>query len=49
MEEIETEWCGQSYGFVFQDEASSTVLNALKAMNRGGRKTKTERIAVVKE
>ena len=31
-----------------QDEASSTVLNALKAVDRGSRKTRNGRIAVVK-
>ena len=46
--EIETEWCGQIYGFIFQNDASSTVLNALKATDRGSRKTRRERIAVAK-
>ena len=32
----------------FQDEVSSTVLNALKAVDRGSRKTRMERTAAVK-
>ena len=35
-------------GYFFQDETSSTVLNALKVVDRGSGQTRKERIAVVK-
>ena len=45
--EIETAvLCGQFYVF-FQYEASSTVLYATKALDRGSRQARKERIAVV--
>ena len=41
-------WSSFTGVFFFQHEASSTVLYATKALNRGSRPARKERIAVVK-